>query len=183
VVPRTPRPVFRSRCTGRRTTCKAPLCRRRSTVSTLTLRYAAAASRSSNRGPWPSKADDTDGRRDAERAGDAATGSLVRGRALVGRPKPARAVPPSGLPSNFTGSPRWHHSQDTSRTLRLGVAGTASSDGPMVRPPTRGRSRTLPKKRSVRRLRNVPTTLLSRSSAVRERRWPTEPDRKHGPAR
>jgi hypothetical protein len=107
-VPRTPRPVFRSRCTGRRTTCKAPLCRRRSRVSTLMLKYAAAASRSSNRGPGPTKADDTDGRRDADKtrgADGAATGSLLRARVLSGRSWPAVSGPPSVPTSSLIGSP------------------------------------------------------------------------------
>ena len=107
-MPRTPRPVFRSRCTGRRTTCKAPLCRRRSTVSTLILKYSAAASRSSNRGPGPTKPDDPDERRDADKirgAGEAATGSLLRARALSRRSWPAVSGPPSVPTSSLIGSP------------------------------------------------------------------------------
>ena len=61
-------------------------------MSTLMLKYAAAASRSSNRGPRLAEADDLDGRLGAEKtrgADDFAAGSLVRARALSGRADPA----------------------------------------------------------------------------------------------
>jgi hypothetical protein len=127
-VPRTPRPVFRSRCTGRRTTCKAPLCRRRSTVSTLMLKYSAAASRSSNRGPEPTRRDE-DGRRDADKilgAGDAATGSVLRARALSGRHWPAVSGPPSVPTSSLIGFTVMSSSRRCSSSLAFRLCGSVS---------------------------------------------------------
>jgi hypothetical protein len=63
-------------------------------VSTLMLKYSAAASRSSNRGPEPTRPED--GWRDAE-------DSVLRARALSGRDWPAASGPPSVPTSSLIG--------------------------------------------------------------------------------
>jgi hypothetical protein len=73
-------------------------------VSTLMLKYSAAASRSSNRGPEPTRPED--GWRDADKiraAGDAVPDSVLRARALSGRDWPAASGPPSVPTSSLIG--------------------------------------------------------------------------------
>lgn len=190
-MPLTPRPVFRSRCTGRRTTCKAPLCRRRSRVSTLMLKYAAAASRSSKRGPGATKAAGTAGRRDADKtrgADGAATGSLLRERAPSGRSWPAFSGPPSVPTSSLIGSPM-SSSADIPVPWRLASAGQFLSPDlaeadliPLPGPPdtatlaVSGRSRSAPTAErsppSPARARHKPATRSRARDSVRPcQRW------------
>jgi hypothetical protein len=97
-------------------------------VSTLMLKYSAAASRSSNRGPEPTRRDE-DGRRDADKilgAGDAATGSVLGARALSGRHWPAVPGPPSVPTSSLIGFTVMSSSRRCSSSLAVRLCGSVS---------------------------------------------------------